>query len=90
MREQGNSPTELFSNMGFETIHQQILIQTLFRPEFTTIFKAPLKHPVTYFLNHPIAYFPNIQSPFTKSCSSKWQQNVAGVSIIKKSRESSF
>ena len=35
MREQDNSPTEQFGNTGFETIRQNILIQTLFRPEFT-------------------------------------------------------
>ena len=45
--------------------------------------KVSLNYPVTCFLNHLIVYL-NVQSPFTKSCSSKWQQNVAGGSIIKK------
>ena len=52
--------------------------------------KVSLNYPVTYFLNHPIACFPKIQSPFTKSCSSKWQQNVAGGSFIKNHRNLHF
>ena len=35
MQEQDNSPTEQFGNTVVETIRQQILIQTLFLPEFT-------------------------------------------------------
>ena len=41
--EQENSPTEQFGNTVFETIRQQILFQTLFRPEFTRSYQGLFK-----------------------------------------------
>ena len=65
------------------TIQQQILTQTLFRPEFTRNDQGLFKSSSHIFLNHLISSFSNNQSAFIKSCSCKSQQNVAGGSIIK-------
>ena len=55
MWEQDNSPTERFGNMVFETIRQQIMIQTIFDMNFLEMIKVPLNDPVTYFfLNNSI------------------------------------
>ena len=40
--------------MVFETIRQQIMIQTIFDMNFLEIIKVPLNDPVTYILNHSI------------------------------------
>ena len=84
--QQNNSATRFLRQFGNRFCFRHFLDLNLLE-----IIKVSLNHsgtyfldyPIAYFLNHPIACFPNIQLPFTKSCSSKWQQNVAGGSITK-------